>query len=98
MTDPLLRTKLCMPPVRSELVRRDCLLDRLGAGLWRGDGGEVAFSTPCEACPCWDFGDSSFESFMNADAIMISTISHSDKGDSHQIRRSKCNRREGQIH
>lgn len=38
MTDPLLRTKLCMPPVRSELVRRDRLLDRLGAGLWRGDG------------------------------------------------------------
>jgi hypothetical protein len=36
MTDPLLRTKLCMPPVRSELVRRDRLLDRLGAGLWRG--------------------------------------------------------------
>jgi hypothetical protein len=22
MTDPLLRTKLCMPPMRSELVRR----------------------------------------------------------------------------
>jgi len=38
MTDPLLRTKLCMPPVRSELVRRDRLLERLGAGLWRGDG------------------------------------------------------------
>jgi LuxR family maltose regulon positive regulatory protein len=46
MTDPLLRTKVCMPPVRSELVRRDRLLERLGAGLpcterrtvWRGDG------------------------------------------------------------
>jgi len=38
MTDPLLRTKLSMPPVRNELVRRDRLLERLGTGLWRGDG------------------------------------------------------------
>ena len=38
MTDPLLRTKLCMPPVRSELVRRARLLDRLGEVLWRGNG------------------------------------------------------------
>jgi ATP/maltotriose-dependent transcriptional regulator MalT len=36
MTDPLLYTKLSMPPLRSELVRRDRLLERLGAGLRRG--------------------------------------------------------------
>jgi len=33
--DPLLATKLYVPPVRSELISRLCLIERLNAGLHR---------------------------------------------------------------
>ena len=38
MTTPLLKTKLYIPPVRSELVPRPFLLERLNAGLGQSGG------------------------------------------------------------
>ncbi len=38
MADPLLKTKIAIPPLRAEFVRRNRLLDRLDMGLVNADG------------------------------------------------------------